>query len=72
MSNTAAPDARLEAPLDGDAAEKFANRLLGVLNSGSIAVLVSIGHQTALFDTMAALPPATSQQIAGAARLNER
>jgi 2-polyprenyl-3-methyl-5-hydroxy-6-metoxy-1,4-benzoquinol methylase len=72
MSTTTTPDAGLKAPLDGDAAEKFANRLLDVLNSASIAVLVSIGHQTRLFDTMASLPPATSQQIADAAQLNER
>ena len=72
MSTTATPEKGQEAPLDGDAAEKFANRLLDVLNSASIAVLISIGHQTALFDTMASLPPATSQQIADAAQLNER
>jgi 2-polyprenyl-3-methyl-5-hydroxy-6-metoxy-1,4-benzoquinol methylase len=72
MSTTATPEARIEAPLDGDAAERFANRLLEVLNSASIAVLVSIGHQTALFDTMAALPPSTSQRVAEAAQLNER
>jgi 2-polyprenyl-3-methyl-5-hydroxy-6-metoxy-1,4-benzoquinol methylase len=72
MATVATAEAGLEAPLDGDAAEKFANRMLDVLNSASIAVLVSIGHQTALFDTMASLPPATSQQIADAAQLNER
>jgi SAM-dependent methyltransferase len=74
MSTTAAPnaDAGLEAPTDDDVAGKFANRLLEVLNAASIAVLVSVGHQTALFDTMAVLPPATSQQIADAARLDER
>lgn len=71
MSTAATPDTQTE-PLDGDAVEKFAQRMLDVLNSASIAVLVSIGHQTALFDTMADLPPATSQQIADAARLNER
>jgi 2-polyprenyl-3-methyl-5-hydroxy-6-metoxy-1,4-benzoquinol methylase len=35
-------------------------------------MLISIGHQTGLYETMAALPPATSEQIANAAGLEER
>lgn len=42
------------------------------IDSASVAILVSIGHQTGLFDAMADLPPATSAQIADAAGLNER
>ncbi|MGB5973236.1 MAG: class I SAM-dependent methyltransferase, partial [Nodosilinea sp.] len=42
------------------------------LNYGALALMTSIGHRTELFDTMADLPPATSQQIAEAAGLNER
>jgi len=73
MSTTAMPEIGAEAsPVDGDAAGKFAARLLEVLNSASIAVLISIGHQTALFDTLASLPPSTSQQLADAAQLEER
>jgi 2-polyprenyl-3-methyl-5-hydroxy-6-metoxy-1,4-benzoquinol methylase len=34
--------------------------------------MTSIGHRTGLFDTLAKLPPSTSQQIADAAGLNER
>jgi ubiquinone/menaquinone biosynthesis C-methylase UbiE len=34
--------------------------------------MMSIGHNTGLFDTMAGLPPSTSAQIAEAAGLNER
>ncbi|WP_104172869.1 class I SAM-dependent methyltransferase [Arthrobacter sp. Y81] len=49
-----------------------AARLLGILNDSSAAVLASIGHQTGLFDVMAGLPPASSEQIADAAGLNER
>ncbi|MBW3590961.1 MAG: transcriptional regulator, partial [Actinobacteria bacterium] len=52
--------------------EEFAARLLEILNSGALALMTSIGHQTGLFDTMATLPPATSGQIAEAAGLNER
>jgi ubiquinone/menaquinone biosynthesis C-methylase UbiE len=52
--------------------EAFAERMLGILNEGSLAVMISIGHRTGLFDTMAQIPAATSQQIADAAKLNER
>lgn len=54
------------------ATEEFAGRVAGMINDASIALLLSIGHQTGLFDTMAALPAATSTQIADAAGLNER
>lgn len=52
--------------------EEFAGRLIGALDAASITLLLSIGHQTKLFDTLATLPPATSVQIADAAGLNER
>lgn len=52
--------------------QEFAERIAGAIDSASLAVLLSIGHQTKLFDTMAGLPPSTSAQIAEAAGLNER
>ena len=55
-----------------DTTEKFAERMVGTIDNASTAILLSIGHQTKLFDTLAALPPATSAQIADAAGLNER
>ncbi len=55
-----------------DTTEEFAERMVGAIDSASLAILLSIGHQTNLFDTMAGLPPATSAQIADAAGLNER
>jgi SAM-dependent methyltransferase len=55
-----------------EATEEFAERMVGVIDSAALALLLSIGHQTNLFDTMAELPPATSTQIADAAGLNER
>ncbi|MEC4815505.1 MAG: class I SAM-dependent methyltransferase [Scytonema sp. PMC 1069.18] len=58
--------------LDQNKAEAFAERMLDILNSGAIALMISIGHRTGLFDTLAELPPSTSQQIADAAGLNER
>jgi 2-polyprenyl-3-methyl-5-hydroxy-6-metoxy-1,4-benzoquinol methylase len=53
-------------------AEAFAEKMLGMLNSGALALMTSIGHRTGLFDTMANLPPSTSAQIATAAGLHER
>ncbi len=48
-------------------AEAFAGRMMDVLNGASVTLMTSIGHQVGLFDVMADLPPATSQQIAEAA-----
>ena len=58
--------------LDQAQVEAFAGRLLGILQGGAQTLLLSIGHRTGLFDTLATLPPSTSQQIADAAGLNER
>jgi hypothetical protein len=58
--------------LDGTKSEAFAGRMLDVYNNTSIALMTSIGHQVGLFDTLAELPPSTSQRIAEAAGLNER
>jgi len=58
--------------LDQQTAETFAERMVDVLNDGALALMTSIGHRTQLFDTMAVLPPSTSEQIAEAAGLNER
>jgi SAM-dependent methyltransferase len=55
-----------------DTTEEFAARIVGAFDSAGLAVLLSIGHQTKLLDTLAELPPATSAQIADAAGLNER
>lgn len=58
--------------VDEDRAGQFAERMMGVLNDGMVALLASIGHRTGLFDRMATLPPATSEEIAVASGLNER
>ena len=52
--------------------EDFAGRMIAAIDGASLAILLSIGHQTGLLDTMAGLGPATSEQIADAAGLNER
>lgn len=57
---------------DQATADTFATHLLTVLNHGAVALMLSIGHRTGLFDTMADLPPSTSGQLARAAGLQER
>lgn len=53
-------------------ADVYAGRVVRTLNSGFIALLISIGHRTGLFDVMAALPPSSSANIAAASGLAER
>jgi 2-polyprenyl-3-methyl-5-hydroxy-6-metoxy-1,4-benzoquinol methylase len=60
------------AIFDPAKAEAFAGRMLNTLNSGALTLMISIGYRTELFDTLADLPPSTSEQIADAAGLNER
>lgn len=52
--------------------EEVASRVIGILNDGAICVLTSLGSELGLFETLASLPPATSEQIADAAGLDER
>jgi 2-polyprenyl-3-methyl-5-hydroxy-6-metoxy-1,4-benzoquinol methylase len=56
----------------GETAEEFSERMVEAIDSASLAILVSVGHQTGLLDTMAGLPPSTSTEIADASGLNER
>jgi 2-polyprenyl-3-methyl-5-hydroxy-6-metoxy-1,4-benzoquinol methylase len=58
--------------IETDVAEEFAERMLGVFNDSALCLLLSIGHQTGLFDAMAALPPSTSAEVAAATGLQER
>ncbi|MFB2893420.1 class I SAM-dependent methyltransferase [Aerosakkonemataceae cyanobacterium BLCC-F50] len=57
---------------DETKAEIFTDRILGILNDSALALMISVGHRTKLFDTLAELRPVTSQEIADAAGLNER
>jgi len=52
--------------------EEFGEKMGMVLNHAALALMTSIGHRTGLFDTMAALPPSTTGEIAAAAGLSER
>jgi hypothetical protein len=58
--------------LDTGKSEVFADRMIDILNSGAMALMISVGHRTGLFDTMQDMTPATSEEIAKRAGLNER
>src|SRR5262245_61778261 len=62
----------LHADFDPAKAEAFAGRFLTALNNGALCLMVSVGHRTGLFDVMSKSPPATSEEIADRAGLNER
>jgi len=51
---------------------EFAERMIHMLNEAALALMVSVGHRTGLFDVMAAMPAATSAEIAAGAALDER
>jgi len=53
-------------------ARGFDERMLSILNDAGLALMISIGHRTRLFDTMADMPPATGEEIAARAGLSER
>ncbi len=50
----------------------FAGRMHRMRNEAALALMVSVGHRTGLFDVMAAMPPAPSADIAARASLDER
>ncbi len=58
--------------LTAETTEEFAARIVDTIDNAGIAILLSIGHQTGLFDPLQKLPAATSGQIADATGLNER
>ena len=62
----------LDSNFNQKKAEIFSEGLVDVLNKSAIALALSLGHRSGLFDAMADLPASTSDQIAEAAGLNER
>jgi 2-polyprenyl-3-methyl-5-hydroxy-6-metoxy-1,4-benzoquinol methylase len=58
--------------VDTEKRDAFAERLMGMFNGGVTALMVSLGHRTGLFDTMADGQPRTSAALAEEAGLNER
>jgi SAM-dependent methyltransferase len=58
--------------LDRTRADAFEARLLDVINGGATALMISIGHRTGLFDTMADAGPFTIDTLAEASGCNRR
>jgi 2-polyprenyl-3-methyl-5-hydroxy-6-metoxy-1,4-benzoquinol methylase len=58
--------------IDLQKTEQFGEQLLSFINHGSLALMISVGHRTGLFDAMSELSASSSQQIAEKAGLNER
>jgi len=58
--------------LERSPADVFSERVMQIVNDGALALMISIGHRTGLFDVMAAMPPASATGIAEAAHLSER
>src|SRR6516165_11099733 len=65
-------DSTNKPEIDSAKADAFAARLLSALNDGALCLMFSAGHRVGLFDAMRKLPPATSDEIARHAGLNER
>jgi SAM-dependent methyltransferase len=61
-----------EERFDTARAEAFAGKLTEILEGGGLAIALSVGHKTGLFDALATLPPSTSSEIAQKAGLVER
>jgi len=60
------------ATVDQAKAEAFAGQVVGLLNGASLTFMISIGHRTGLFDNLATMGAATSEEIAARSGLNER
>ncbi len=58
--------------LDQAKADAFADRMLGTVNQAMLALMISIGHRTRLFDCLAEMPPARVEEIAEKAGLQPR
>jgi 2-polyprenyl-3-methyl-5-hydroxy-6-metoxy-1,4-benzoquinol methylase len=58
--------------VDQARAAEFGRRMAATMNGAMLALAMSVGHRTGLYDTLAELEPATSDQIAEQAGLQER
>jgi 2-polyprenyl-3-methyl-5-hydroxy-6-metoxy-1,4-benzoquinol methylase len=73
MSTTMDDVEVVASDIDMSKVEAFGVQMMSILNSGMTANMMSIGHQVGLFDAMAGIGhPATSEEIAEAAGLDER
>lgn len=52
--------------------DSFESQMLDVMNKSALALMLSVGHRTKLFDVLSKIPPSTSHDIARQSNLNER
>ena len=57
---------------EANTTDEFADQLLDMLNSGALSLMVSIGHRTGLFDSLAELASTTCEQLAAHAGQDRR
>jgi hypothetical protein len=57
---------------EANTTDEFADQLLDMLNQGALSLMVSIGHRTGLFDSLAELASPTCEQLAAHAGLDRR
>lgn len=65
-------NACIPVPTQEQSIDAFADKMVGILNQGAMALMISIGHRTGLFDTLSELPPSRVDEIAAHSGLNER
>ncbi len=53
-------------------ASTFNQKLIEIMNNAALALMISVGHRTKLFDVMGNLQPSTSELISQKTSLNER
>lgn len=58
--------------LNVETEDEFAARVVGILNDATLALMISVGHRTGLFDAMAQRPPGSTEEIAQRAGCQER
>lgn len=62
----------MQAPAQAKTEKRFDEKLLDMYNGAATTLMIAVGHRTGLFDKMAEIGAATSEQLASAASLNER
>ncbi len=55
-----------------DESEAFADKIMNALNGGALAVMISLGHRSGLFEALSRTENATSAELAALSKLNER
>ncbi|TLD72826.1 methyltransferase domain-containing protein [Phragmitibacter flavus] len=61
-----------ETQLNPEDLNAFGERFLNIMNSANLAMMMSIGYRTGLFEVLREIGPSTSAELAKKANLNER